>query len=492
MSAGRVARMRERLGRVPHVAWMCAAVACLNAICWSIVTPPFQVPDEPEHVAYVKQIAETGHLPRKSEGEFSFEEAIVLRAVQLQRIAEEPEYRTISSRAQQATLEHDLQLGERSSERGSEYAGVATSEPPLYYALQAIPYSLGAGGTLLERVQLMRLLSALMGGMTALFSFMFVREALPRERWAWTVGGLAVALEPMLGFMSGAVNPDSMLYAVSAALFYCLARGFRRGMTRRSAVVLGGLIAVGLLTKVNFVGILPGALLGLTALSVRAARTLGRAAYVSLALAMGAALSPVGVDLGLHLASGGPPLGIVSDAVAHMRGSLSHELGYIWQLYLPRLPGMGSDFAGVMTTRQIWLDGYIGVFGWLDTPFPGWVYELALIPAVLLVLLCARSLLAGARALRARASEIVVYLTMCVGLMGLIGADSYLSFPAVDAEFGQVRYLLPLLPLLAAAIALAVRGVPRRWGPVLGAVLVTLFLTHDVLSQLQEVARFYG
>ena len=46
--------------------------------------------------------------------------------------------------------------------------------------------------------------------------------------------------------MSGAVNPDSMLYAVTAALFYLLARAFRRGLTRTQAIALGALTAVGL------------------------------------------------------------------------------------------------------------------------------------------------------------------------------------------------------------------------------------------------------
>jgi 4-amino-4-deoxy-L-arabinose transferase-like glycosyltransferase len=116
---------------------------------------------------------------------------------------------------------------------------VAASEPPVYYALQTIPYALASSGSLLDRLALMRLLSALIAGVTALFCYLFVREAVPGVRWAWTVGGLSVALMPLLGFMSGAVNPDAMLYAVCAALFYALARAFRRGLTLRLAVAIG-------------------------------------------------------------------------------------------------------------------------------------------------------------------------------------------------------------------------------------------------------------
>ncbi len=422
--------------------------------------------------------------------DFSYEEDVALQDLHLQTVAEEPEYQTISSRAQEEKLQRDLKRAESSTEKGGG-AGVAAAQPPLYYALEAIPYSLGAGGTLLDRIELMRLLSALMAGLTALFTFLFVRETLPRAPWAWAVGGLGVALVPLLGFMSGAVNPDSMMYAVTAALFYGLARAFRRGLTRAQAIVLGTLTATGLLTKLNFVGIAPGVLVGLVVLGVRAARTQGRAAYVSIAIAFAIAIGPVALYVAKNVASGETALGLVSGAIATVHAPLA-EMSYIWQLYLPRLPGTHNDFAGLLTTRQIWFNWYVGLYGWLDTTFPGWVYEVALVPAGLIAGLCVRELVVSAGALRARGVELAVYCVICLGLLVLIGGDSYVRFPVVGAEFGQVRYLLPLLPLLGVVLALAARGAGRRWGPIVGAVIVMLFLTHDVFSQLQVIARFYG
>ena len=220
-------------------------------------------------------------------------------------------------------------------------------------------------------------------------------------RWAWTVGGLGVALVPLLGFMSGAVNPDSMLYAVTAASFYSLARAFRRGSTRSSALALGALVAIGLATKLNFVGIAPGVLLGLILLSVRASRTHGRAAYVSLAMALAVAFGPAA----LYLAFDGSALSFIEGAVASVHAPLP-ELSYIWQLYLPRLPGMHADFGGVLTS-QIWFNWYVGLYGWLDTTFPRWVYEASRYsPAVLIAVLCIRELVVRAHALRQRAVEL--------------------------------------------------------------------------------------
>ncbi len=481
----------ELFGRLPRAAWICAAVACLNATCWSIITPPFQVPDEPEHVAYVKQFAETSRLP-SGEGNFSAEELAALEGVHLEPVALRPQYKTIATQVEQDALQRSLDAKRKLHAEGSEYAGVAAAQPPLYYALEGIPYTIGRGGTLLDRIALMRLLSAIFGGLTALFAFLFVRETLPSVRWAWTVGGLGVALAPLLGFMSGSVNPDAMLFAVTAAIFYCLARAFRRGLTRNLALTLGGLTAVGFMTKLNFIGLAPGVLLGLVLLSVRAARTTGRAAYQSLALALAIALSPVALYVIGHVVKGSAPFGIVSGAIGGSHGPLLSELSYIWQLYLPPLPGMHHDFGGIFTTRQIWFKGYVGQFGWLDTTFPPWVYELALIPTVLIFGLCLRSLVGMSRALRGRVAELLVYGTMALGLLLLVGASSYLPFPTLVAEYGQARYLIPLIPLLGVVLALAARGAGRRWGLVAGVAIVSLFLAHDVVSQLQTIARFYG
>jgi 4-amino-4-deoxy-L-arabinose transferase-like glycosyltransferase len=478
--------------RVPAAAWICALVACLNAASWSLITPPFQVPDEPDHFAYVKQLAETGTPPTSSGDEYSAEEILVLKALHYPELRLHPASRAISSRAEQVELQEALQLGSGFPRDGSPAAGVATSQPPLYYALESIPYTLGQGGTLLDRLELMRLLSALMAGLTGLFTFLFVREALPRAPWAWTVGGLGVALSPLFGFMSGAVNPDAMLFAVSAVLFYCIARAFRQGLTTRSAIAIGLAIAVGFLTKLNFVGLAPGAFIALGILAVRGVGGSGRGALRPPALAAAIGSVPVVAFVTGNSLSNRLAFGIVAGAIRTTHGSVLDAANYIWQLYLPRLPGTVNDFPGLQTARQIWFVGYVGRFGWLDTFFPDWVYSLVLLAAGLIAVLGARALVDARATLRGRLPELAAYALMMLGLLVLIGAASYREFPATEAPYGQARYLLPLLPLLGGALALAARGTGRRWGPTAGALIVVLFLAHDLFSQLQVVARYYG
>jgi 4-amino-4-deoxy-L-arabinose transferase-like glycosyltransferase len=486
-------RARRAFGRIPRAARVCALVAFLNAACWSFITPPFQNIDEPTHFAYTQQLAENLRLPTSDGQEFSPEETEVLLALHQYEIRGAPEvpaaYLPQAQKVIQRVLEAHL------SRHGTGAVGGSASDPPLYYLLETIPYELASGGTLFDQLEAMRLLSALMGGLAALFAFLFVREALPAARWAWTVAGLSVAVMPLLGSMSGAVNPDSMLFAVSAAVFYCLARAFRAGLTRRLAVAIGTLTAVGLLTKVNFIGLAPGIVLGLIVLTVRASRTIGRrAAAISFAIAVTIAASPVLVYVLANALSNHSDLGIVSTTLQSGSGpgSLLDKLSYVWQLYLPPLPGMTHDFPGLSTT-MLWFDRSVGFYGWLDTLFPPWVMTLALLPAGALGVLLIRGLAIARGRLPRRLPEIGVYAVISVGLLVLIGATSYLRKEVEGVGgFFEPRYLAPLLPLLAASIALAARGAGRRWGPAVGSLIVVLFLAHDIFSQLLVIGRFYG
>jgi len=484
--------MRRLLPRLPAAAWMCALIALLNATAWSLITPPFEGKDEVDHFAYVEQLAETGALPSGSgrDDEYSPEESLVMEGIDYYGVRFVPHSPAISTAAEQRTLINDVNAGK--SRIGTGGAGIATSEPPLYYALQTIPYEL-ASGNMLTALQLMRLVGAVFGAMTALFTFLFLREILPRPPWAATVGALCVALQPLLAFMSGSVNPESMLYAVAAATLYCLARAFSRGLSGRLAVVLGLLIAIGFLTKLNFVGFALGVYAGLAALAVRDVRSGGRGALWRPALAAGTGMVPVALYALRNVLAGQAAFGIVSGIVDQLTKSFSNELSYVWELYLPRLPGMAHYFVGMATFKDVWFDRSVGLYGWMDTTFPAWVDNLAIVPAAILALLCGRELFARRHDLRPRLLELGVYAVTTLGVLVMIGATSYGSDVIVhEAAFGEPRYLLPLVPLLGAVVALAVRGAGRRWAPVAGAAVVVLFLGHDIFSQLQVIGRYYG
>lgn len=490
---GLSSRLRAALRRVPAAAWTCALIALLNAAAWSIITPAFQGKDEIDHFSYVARLAEAGALPEERDHEepYPLEELRLMEAAHYYQVRFTPFTPAISSMAEQKVLTEEADAG--ASLRTSGEAGRVTTEAPLYYALEVIPYEL-AGGNPLTKIQLMRLLGALLAGITALLSFFFLRELLPRVPWAATVGAICVALQPLLGFMSGSVNPDVMLFTVCAAVLLCLARAFRRGLSLRLALALGALIVIGFLTKLNFTGFAFGVFFGLLVLAVREARRHGRRGLIAPAIAGAIGIAPPLLYVLHNVLTHRAAVKAVSESSAGFTPAvLLKELSYTWQMFLPRLPGMTPYFKGMFPLREVWFDRSVGLYGWMDTMFPSWVDNVALVLAGAVALLCGRELYIRRHTLWARLPELCVYAVMLLGLLLMIGFASYHSdLIEHELSFGEPRYLLPLVPLLGAAVALAVRGAGRRWAPVVGASMVILFLGHDVFSQLQVIARYYG
>lgn len=486
---------RATLRSVPALAWVIAAVAVCNAAAWSIITPAFQVPDEQTHVAYAQQLAETGRPPVARRGDERL--APELLAAQARTRFGALEARTFGaavwSPLQQQLLETELN-GELARRSENDTAGPAAPEPPTYYALEAIPYRVASGATLLDRIALMRLLSALMAGVTALFVFLFVRECLPGRPWAWTIGALGAALSPVLGFVSGGVNPDALLFPICAALFYALAVAFRRGLTTRLAVWIGAILALGLIGKINFYGLVPGALLALAlaarasagGLNMRAARLVGIAAGIAVApFLLLTALDVLVWDRAFVLAH--TPAERPED-----HGDLGGQLSYLWQVFLPRLPGQSTAFPEFYPGYQLWLKGFIGKFGWTVVNFSEWAYKLGAVLLGLVVALAASTLLRERAVLRQRRWELLGYAAMTGGLLLLIGLVALRGFaPGISGAI-QGRYLLPLLALFAALLALAARGAGARWGRSVGVLLVLVCVGWSLFGQLLTIAWFYG
>ncbi len=484
--------LRALARRLPRAAWVCILIAVLNATAWSIITPPFQGRDEVDHFAYVAHLAETGKQPIAGPYVYPTEEHYVMLALHYSEVRFTPFEPSIETNTQQEVVAALANRGASLSD--SPYAGGAGSAPPLFYAIQEIPYALG-GGDILTKLQLMRLLDVLFGGITTLLVFLFLREVLPSVPWAASVGAICVALQPEFAFVTGSLNPDALIYVLSAASFLMLARAFRRGLSTWLAVGLGAVTAAGLLTYFSFIGVAFGVVIGLMILAVRNARAggLGRAALRTPAIAIGIGVSPAVIYGLVNLADGHPLLGAAS-SVRHTvgHGSLFDEISYIWQLFLPRLPGMTHYFLGISTWREIWFDRSVGLYGWMDTMFPTWVENVALIAALVTAAFCVRELLASRHEVRARLPELAAYAAIVLGVLLTIGVGSYGS-DVIEREiaYGEPRYLLPLLPLFGAGLVLALRGAGRRWLPVAGAAMIVLFLGHDLFSQLQVIARYY-
>jgi 4-amino-4-deoxy-L-arabinose transferase-like glycosyltransferase len=491
-----VTTLRAAWRRVPSAGYWCALVAFLAAAAWSLTTPPFHVPDETAHVAYAQHLAENGTIPNDPGGRvFSDDQASLLDALQFPATVGKPNG-TIWYEIQDSAVQSVESQPHLRGNGGGKQSN--SNQPPLYYAL-TVPayYAGGAVGGLLDRLAFMRLVSALLAACTTLFVYLFLRELFV-EPWAWAVGALAVAFQPVFGFISGGVTPDTLLATASAALFFLLARTFNRGLTLRRGSGIGLALAVGALAKLNFLALIPGALLGLGVLVWCSRERLRALAGAASAVAILAAASVTYILLNLLVWDrsawgGGETTATVNAGVSHAAAGLglTSQIGYTWQLYLPRLPFMNDQF-GYFPPYTTWFKGWIGVFGWLDTSFPGWAYQVALGIAVPIVVLAVVALVRRRGVLIARWAELLVYAVLAVGLLAAVGFSGIRYRHDTGNVFEQARYLLPLLPLYGALIALAALGAGRRFGRHVGAVLVLLAIGHTVFSLLLVSSRFYA
>jgi 4-amino-4-deoxy-L-arabinose transferase-like glycosyltransferase len=486
---GRLARVRATLARVPRAAWVCAAIACANAVCWAATTPPYWIPDEVASMGYVQYVAENGDVPRfGSTGDPSQEQRLAYSGIPFS-VEGRPSWLEAGQRNLFEVLSSDP---ERTSPGQAAYLA---NYPPLYYGLAAIPYRVAYEANFLDRLFAVRLFSALLGGLTVLFVFMFLRELLPASPWAWTVGALAAAFQPMFGFMTGGVTNDALLYTASALLFFLMARAFRRGLDPKLGIAIGAAVAIGLLTKQTMLGLLPGVGLGLALMVWRTPPPARRAALKGVAAAAAVGLLPWAAWLvtgHLILDRTTSETGGVFTGGGEQGPTLAGQLSYLWQAFLPRLPFMG-DFFDWYVPWQIYFQGFIGRFGWVQYGFPLPFYRAALALFAALAVLVGRELWRRRATLRERWAEPLTYAAMLAGLLLLIEVAAY-SFHVgfLGQYFEQGRYLLPMLCLYGAFVALAARAAGRRWGPALGAFLVVLAMGHSLFAQLMTIARFYG
>jgi hypothetical protein len=475
--------------RVPAA---CAAIALLNGVAWSLLLPPLQSNDEPVHVYYTQRLAETGNPPRPIAGTvLSDEENAVINAVRLYDVAGNTSAHPPWTSFEDRELDRTLAAGPSRLSDGAD-GGVGVY-PPLYYALGAAAYKATPGGSLLDRMEAMRLVSALLAAVAAFFCCLFARELLPGRAWAWAAAGVVAAFQPTFGYLSGAFNPDVAVTAAGAALFYAIARAYRRGLTPWLAVAIGGALAAGFLSKLAFAGLVPGAALAVLLLAWR------QRAWAAGGVAALAAGVPVVVYALLNVTVWDRPALVGGSGEAAVGGggivtrdfNVREALVYIWQVHLPRLPFM-SERASDYPLWDRYFTQWVGRFGWGDYAFPTWVPWVAL--SVGLVLLAA----AIAFALRHRAAfvarwpEWLSYAAIAGGLLLLLAYTGYDYSRNTGLGFEQGRYLLPLHALYAGIVAAGLRGFGARAGPVAAAVLVVLAAGMSVWAQLLTIARFYG
>lgn len=484
---------RRRLGLAGTV----ALLAFLNAAAWSLVTPAFQAPDEPEHFAYGQYLAEVHRAPSSQVlPPYSTDEARAVDSIRLGTSNEHgdgrPPWLPEVERAWRAA---GRRPGAQRQNDGGGQSVATAPHSPLYYSLLAPAYAVTSGGSVFDQLWAMRLMSALMGALVAACAVAIVRELMPRRPLLAAAAGLLVAFEPMFGFMSGAVDNDSGVNAAAAVLVYLLVRGLVRGLTVRLAATIGATLIVLPLMKGTGFALYPAALVAIGAMlwRLRGGRHWVRPGLAIAGTGGSAVVAWSLVSSVFHRGAlttpGGQAPGAGSPGVKHPLDFAS----YLWQVFLPKLSFMTDWWPGYSWPFfDLWIVRGFGAFGWYAMTFPEWVYW-AIVAVVLFVAACAVGVLVRRREAVRRLAWPLIVLALVIGGV-IVGVHSYYLTPHPRHGYiaEQGRYAFPAITAFAAVAVGSMLVLPRRWVVPAVAGLATAMMGLDWASQMLALTRFYS
>jgi 4-amino-4-deoxy-L-arabinose transferase-like glycosyltransferase len=491
-----MAVLRSARMRVPRPLVPLLVAALLLGAAWAAVVPPFQGPDENDHFAYVQQLAEAGSAPSPTRaggaGSHSTEVQRALVSLGLIGAMGNAEARPVWSPAELALwarFERELPAGGRADGGGPN---PIAKNPPLYYGVTAVAYQAAPARSLFAHLFASRLVGVLLFVLTVALTWLAVSE-LTRREWARVLATGVVALQPQLAFMAGIVNADILLVTIWTAFVALTVRTLTRGPTTARVLGLFALGALSPLTHGRGLALLPALAVVLGLVCWRHRPALRRALAWG---AGGAALLGGGLLAFLLFTSstegGGPLYGGQTAYVEQGGVSPGELLETVWRFYLPALPGMGDRLGPAFGFRQMWVETFYGTFGSLDVRFPSRVYTLLQYGTVLLIGGTGAALVARRREVRREWTVLAALATIALSLIALVHLVSYLALIDTGDTLIVGRYGLPLVSLVALAVAFVATSLPRRLGPLLAAGVLALGVLLQLGGLGLTVVRFYG
>lgn len=485
-------RARRWFGEVPLSLATLVAIVALAGVTWAVVVAPWQSPDEVAHYAYVESLAERFALPG-SPGRIhpmSTDQGLADAAVGASRGAffpgsSPPDW---SARDYARYLDQARRAPSRTNGGGPN---PSRTDPPLYYLYADLAYWAASSGNALDRLYAIRIWGVLLLALTALAAWLLAGEVLGRRRLLQLVCAAVAALVPSETFIATSVTPDALMTTLWTLAFWLGARVINRGARRRDAFALCAVTAAAILTKATSYALVPAVLV---------------------ALAIGWRRWPAPQRRGLLPTLGGPllvlvlpVLGWVAETHAMSRPAVNtipsggpsarpfivrQFLSYVWQFYLPRLPGMTrSPLGGPLPVYSVWLREGWATFGWLDVWLPGWVYVLL---ATVTGLILAGTAALVARLRSGRAWPLIAFFALALAaLLAGLHLTEYRSIIAGRGALLQGRYLLPAIGLLGLAVAFLLAHLPARGRAAACGLVLAGLLVLQVLSLSTVIQAYY-
>lgn len=468
------------------------AVAAAITLSWSLVTPPFQAPDEQDHFAYVQQLAENGKAASQAAGlpPWSSSLAVGLQSVRALAANEQADGRPPWLRRDERAWA--ARGGKEATRKDGGGATTAATHGPVYYGVMTVPYRLAGGASIWSQLALMRIFSGLLAALTVLLVFLAAREVAPRTPLFAVGAGLLVALNPMFTFIGASVNNDVGVNAAAALFLFLVMRAARRGLSLPLAIALGATLGVLPVIKGTSYALYVVAALALLALALSQRNrkvVVGVAATVAALVVVQVLWSSIAAGFGrttFTTPGGGPPV-----TGASLWDTAGVSLGYLWQIFLPVLPSMYDHYPlQEWPAYTIYVVRGWGSFGWYAIDFPAIVYQ-TIIAGTVATLGCA-AVFARRRWQWLKANWVMVVTLIATPVMVIAAVERAFSTPGqrlLIAEMG--RYAFPAIGALAILAAGAWAAFGERWAARITTAVVVSLMVFTYASQLLTLRGFY-
>lgn len=448
--------LRRQLRTPAYLSALSLLVAFVVLACmYSVITPPWEAPDEVGHFQYVAHLLRTHSLPMQRLGELgeAHQPPLYYAMAAVGAIPADLNDPTGTFRLNP----HFMWAGEDGNEVNASFHDSAETFP---FRGQALA------------LHLVRGVSVLMGLMTVGLTIAIGWEIFPNRRSIGLLAGALVAFNPQFLFISGSVNNDNLVTMAATGAWWQILRTLKRSEQWRQWVYAGMWIAVGILAKLA--GLVIGVVAGLVLLACAAQRrSLKLLVHGALAMTLVAVL-------------------ITGWWFAHNQVRYGDPFGWtvyqqVFEVNLRHSPLQWADLREFFSVqfRSFW-----GVFGWMNVSAPSWFYGAARV-------LCLVSLSGlGLSAIQGRFSKLSGFQNAALALLGLIVLAQEMYMIAVitrcDASCYQGRYLFPIIgPLMVIAGLGLVSLMPRRLTPLLTAGLMLALVGTAIFMPLKVIKPAY-
>ena len=447
----------ETIKRHWAIALILAAFFALG-ISYSIITPLFEAPDELQHYARIKRLAEAMGLVQL--------DPTVSQLAHQQRY-QQPLYHLVGALAtfwdDAADMPKLLWFNPHAD------IGVAKADGNVNLLIHTSAESFPYRGTSLG-VHALRFLSVLMGTGTVLITYLIALQIFPQRQYL-ALGAAAInAFIPQFLFISGAVNNDNLVTILSSIVLWLLIPLAETPISMGRSVLVGVIIGLATLTKVNALGLLPLAVL-VVAISSYRQRSVKLFISRTVVIVAAAALvsgwrfvrnwqlygDPTALQMFLNTLAPRHPRPTFRQFMAEW-GDYSHSF---WGLF-----GLGNVPLGAPAYRILDIIALLGAIGMLIFSIRAWQRR---------------------QANKGTLTKVLVLVAWPVILFG-----SLMSW-AIRILTSIGRFLFPALPCISILLFLGLsQFVPRRYTKMLACLVGGLMFIIATITPFRHIAPAYA